>query len=143
MATHVDIPYMQATDEDAVMAILLYEESMAGRFGQCLFCMHKSHVYMYLKQLFTYFVSTIIGYSVLNLLPTPHFRNDDIGAYIGREVWQPHSYVPRPPLLKDVGEEDKRDGVTYITKNLCSYSCSFCNHWGMQNIPGDVKYPRG
>lgn len=47
----------EATEEDAVLAILLYEESLASRFG----------------------------YSVLSLAPTPHFRDNNIGAYIGRE----------------------------------------------------------
>lgn len=50
--------HTQVTVEDATMAILLYEESLVSR----------------------------LGYSVLNHMPTPHFRSRDIGAYIGKEV---------------------------------------------------------
>ena len=52
------ILYSQVTVEDATMAIMLYEESLVSR----------------------------TGYSVLNHIPTPHFRSRDIGAYIGEKV---------------------------------------------------------
>lgn len=47
----------QAEEADAVMAILLYEESLTSR----------------------------LGYSVLDLTPSPHFKDDNIGAYLGKE----------------------------------------------------------
>ena len=48
----------QVTVYDAVMAILLYEESLVDRFG----------------------------YSVLNVSPAHHFKSDNTGSYIGLEV---------------------------------------------------------
>ena len=42
------------------MAIMLYEESLAGRYG----------------------------HSVLNLIPAPHFRDYELSAYLGNKVPQ-------------------------------------------------------
>ncbi|XP_077984462.1 minichromosome maintenance domain-containing protein 2-like [Glandiceps talaboti] len=44
-------------EEDAVMAIMIYEESMTARYG----------------------------YSVLSVQPTPHFKDDNLSMYIGKE----------------------------------------------------------
>ena len=48
----------EAQEEDGVIAILLYEESLVGRYGN----------------------------SVLHLLPAPHFTDTNLSGYIGREV---------------------------------------------------------
>ena len=53
-----------AIEEDGVMAILIYEESLTSRYG----------------------------HSILHLLPTPHFRDNNLSAYIGKEVHQ-HIYI--------------------------------------------------
>ncbi|XP_065894545.1 minichromosome maintenance domain-containing protein 2-like isoform X2 [Dysidea avara] len=47
----------EAVEEDAVLAISLYEESLTSRSG----------------------------YSVLNIVPIPHFRDSNTGAYIGQQ----------------------------------------------------------
>ena len=49
---------MQVVEEDAVLAIVLYEESMVARFG----------------------------HSVIQLLPSPHFRDGNVESYLGHEV---------------------------------------------------------
>jgi hypothetical protein len=50
----------EATEEDGVMAILLYEESLVGRYG----------------------------HSVLSAIPAPHFRDTDLSAYLGKQFDQ-------------------------------------------------------
>ncbi|XP_070552564.1 minichromosome maintenance domain-containing protein 2-like isoform X2 [Ptychodera flava] len=47
----------QVTDDDAVMAVMMYEESITARYG----------------------------YSVLSVQPTPHFRDNNLSMYIGKE----------------------------------------------------------
>ena len=48
----------EAGEEDGVIAILLYEESLTCRYGN----------------------------SVLHLLPTPHFTDTNLSAYLGKQV---------------------------------------------------------
>ena len=68
-----------AIEEDGVMAILIYEESLTSRYG----------------------------HSILHLIPTPHFRDNNLSAYIGKEVhyhlvyihvYIPFFLFPLPPL---------------------------------------------
>ena len=63
-------------EEDGVVAIMLYEESLASRYG----------------------------HSVLNLIPSPHFRDYELSAYLGNKVTQSQrdsvgTPSPLPPSL--------------------------------------------
>ncbi|XP_077861510.1 minichromosome maintenance domain-containing protein 2-like [Saccoglossus kowalevskii] len=47
----------EVVEEDAVLAIMLYEESVTARYG----------------------------YSVLSVQPTPHFQQDNLPLYVGKQ----------------------------------------------------------
>jgi len=64
----------QATEEDAVLAISVYEESLTSRSGMWS---------ILATNMCTLLTS---GYSVLNIVPSPHFRDGNTGAYIGQQV---------------------------------------------------------
>ena len=105
----------QVIARDAVMAILLYEESLVDRFGMqsscilvcvctrctpacsvpctcCARCCGHTVTFIttyYRNALCAYnmiWVSLSTGYSVLNISPCPHFKSDKAGSYIGLEV---------------------------------------------------------
>ena len=58
----------EAREEDGVVAILLYEEALASRYG----------------------------HSALSILPCPHFRDGKLSTYMGREVESLLSPLPPP-----------------------------------------------
>ena len=53
-----------------MVAILLYEETLVGRYGN----------------------------SVLSLIPAPHFTDTNLSAYIGREVGRPNQLMHHRPF---------------------------------------------
>ena len=69
----------QATEADAVLAISLYEESLASLLGT-------SKLNNKMSTLFHTSHYALTGYSVLGIAPAPHFTNDDISQYIGKKV---------------------------------------------------------
>lgn len=71
----------EAIEEDGVMAILLYEESLASRYG----------------------------HSVLNVIPAPHFRNHELSDYLGNQVTYSHPVMisTTPSLPSSVSPTDE------------------------------------